>query len=235
VLAASGAESTESGWSGIGFVRDSSSAVAGRSAWRSFASSATLRSPMIAVPSTTDTLSLLYWTTYVGSGFDPEPHGEVRVSRDGGATFTREGGVSGFAPVFYPEQITIGGVRGRSVQIEFGTTALPWLLDEIAVLSHTPQRLASDTITIALRPSENPVRGASVTFAWPFGTGDGDLLIYDFTGRLVWRAPVSGGADVVWDVANSGVANGAFIAVARSRAAAAAPARTSRVTLFVTR
>ena len=68
----------------------------------------------------------------------------------------------------------------------------------------------------ALRPSENPVRRSTVSFAWPFGEAAGDIQGYDFSGRLVWKTAVSADGPVAWDLNANRVPNGVYVVVARS-------------------
>ena len=244
VLAASGAEAGESGWSAAGFAVAATAVVAGSRAWQLLAGSGYVRSPVVAVPATVDTLSVVFWTSYRGDPFAPvptpdadrTPHGEVRVSRDGGATWQVEGSVRGDAPEFYTETVTLGGVAGRQVQVEFTGIDLPWRLDEIALVAHGAAGEVPATSTLALLPSENPVRGASVTFAVPNAPPGGvDVRVYDFAGRQVWRADgfreagEPGELRATWTLAGSDVANGVYIVVARGGG------RTVRQKLFLTR
>ena len=80
-----------------------------------------------------------------------------------------------------------------------------------------------------LRPSENPVRGSAVRFAWPFGTSAGEISVFDFSGREVWHHTVTAGESAIWDLEASRTANGAYIAVAKSGS------KISRLKLFVAR
>ena len=229
VLAASGAEPDESGWSASGFAPTTLAAAAGSHAWSSGAATATLRSPVVPVPADMDTVSVLFWTRYSGDGFSLAPHGEVRVSLDGGTTWTLAARLSGTAEAFYTEQATVTGAAGRALQVEFRTDdGLPWSLDEIALVGHADPG-ASATVAAALQPSANPARGDRVTFTWPFATA-GDLLVYDFGGRLVSRTTVAAGAiDATWEIAASGARSGVYVVVARAGSA------TRRVKLFVVR
>ena len=229
VLAASGAEPDESGWTAAGFAPTTLEAAAGAHAWASGAALASLRSPVVTVPAGMDTVSVLFWTRYSGDGFSLEPHGEVRVSLDGGGTWTLAARLSGTAAAFYTEQATVTGAAGRAMQVEFRTDdGLPWSLDEIALVGHADPGALS-TVAAALQPSANPARGDRVTFTWPFATA-GDLLVYDFAGRLVSRTAVDAGAlDATWEIAASGARSGVYVVVARSASA------TRRVKLFVVR
>jgi hypothetical protein len=233
VLAASGAESGERGWTSVGFVRDTGS-VAGARSWRTSGSGA-LRSPAVNVPMDIDTLSILFWTRYRGNGFDTEPHGDVMLSRDGGASWSLAGSVRGDARDYYPESMIVSGVAGRVVQLEFGTSNLRWTLDEIALVTHGAAPVPTPTPAFVVQPSENPVRRERVVFSWPTGVGAGELRVYDFAGRLVWHisVPSSGTAGGVarteWNLAKDAIANGTYIVVAE------AGGRTARQKLFVAR
>jgi hypothetical protein len=81
-----------------------------------------------------------------------------------------------------------------------------------------------------VRPSANPVRAGRVTFAWPADAGAGEIAVYDFGGRRVWRRTVGAGeASATWDADAQSLANGAYLVVAR------AGAREGRLTLYVAR
>ena len=230
VLAATGAEPDDASWTTNGFVRDGA-AIAGDSAWA--AARGSLRSPPIAVPADADSVAVLFWTLHFGDGFDLAPHGEVRVSDDGGATWRVAGMVAGFAPAYYPERVDIAGVAGKTIQLEFVAEFLgtnpAWWLDEITVVR---QRVASPLAAdgpVAVHPSENPVRGSEVRFAWPF-SGAGNAAAYDAAGRVVWRARVAPDAVTVsWSLLDDPVANGVYFVVLRSGA------REARGKLFVLR
>lgn len=226
LLAVGGAEAGDAGWTVAGFAPTSDQKVAGDNSW--FASGGTLRSPIVRVPFDADTLSVVYWTRYTGNGFSMEPHGELRLSRDSGRTFITESRVSGAAPAFYPEQATMAQVAGRFVQVELEAVGLPWWVDEIAIVAHSSPPVTLPIVS-ALVPSENPVRGEVVRLQWPF-TAAGDVLVYDFAGRLVWRERVNAGTTFAeWNVAASNPRNGVYLAVAR------AGRDTRRVKLFILR
>ncbi len=229
LLSASGAEQGETGWIADRF-RTDTSRVAGLLAWAT--GTGTLTSPIIQVPSNSDSVSVLYWTRYDGDGFDVRPHGEVQLSADDGAHWTVVARVSGTAQRYYPERADITGVRGARIRVRFVgawlSTLNVWRIDEITVLAHSPPPVAGSGI--ALVPSENPVRGGSVRFDWPFDATAGELAVYDFAGRLVWRATVAAGAPTVtWDIASGGARNGVYLVVARGTG------RTLSTKLFVTR
>ena len=228
VLAINGAEPAETGWTATQFSHDSSAAVAGKYSWFT-TGGGDLKSPVIAVPASTDTVSLVFWTRYGGSGFSELPYGDVNLSVDGGATFQRVMRLEGFAPLFYPEQVTIGGVKGKNLVFDFVSNGLSWGLDEIAAVSHGAVTTTVATGTIVLRPSENPVHHGIVYFSWPFGTATGDLQAYDFSGRLVWKTGVTTGGNVPWDLNAGRVANGVYVVIARSGS------KTLRLKLFVVR
>jgi hypothetical protein len=228
VLASTGAEASESGWVPNGF-QPAPEAVSGRWAWH--AGVGRLRSPVIDVPATIDTVSVLFWTRYLGNGFSLDPWGEVRLSVDSGASWVTVGRVSGRAPVYYPERVVMSGLAGRTIVIEFVAQFFSaqsgWWLDEILVAAHGAAVVAE--AVGELRPSTNPVRSNEVHLTWPFGSAGGDLRVFDFAGRLVWATSVPGDAGIVrWDIA-SGVRNGVYLAVARS------DGRVRRLKLFVAR
>ena len=228
VLGISGAEAGETGWTATQFTRDSTFFKAGKYSWYTPAGGE-LKSPSIAVPATTDTVSLMFWTRYAGNGYTELPNGDVSVSMDGGATFQRVLRVQGAAPVFYPEQVTIGGVKGKQLVIDFLSNGLPWNLDEIAVVGHGAVTTTLTSNATTLIPSENPVHHAIVYFPWPFGTATGDILAYDFSGRLIWKTSVTTGGNVPWDLNSGRVANGVYVVIARSGG------KTLRLKLFVVR
>jgi hypothetical protein len=228
VLAANGAEANEFGWVPNGFTV-AEDRVRGRSAW--YGTVGRLRSPLIHVPENIDTVSVLFWTRYLGNGFSLDPRGEVRLSVDSGASWVTAGVVSGRAPVYYPERVVLTGLAGRTIVLEFVAQFFSaqsgWWLDEILVTAHGAAEVAR--ADGELRPSSNPIRSSAVHLTWPFGDGAGDLRIFDFAGRLVWATPVQGGATTVtWDIASQ-VRNGVYIAVARSEG------RVRRLKLFVAR
>jgi murein tripeptide amidase MpaA len=228
VLGVNGAEPADAGWTATQFTRDSTFFEAGKYSWYT-ASDGNLKSPVISVPATSDTVSLVFWTRYAGNGYTELPNGDVNVSVDGGTTFQRVLRVQGAAPVFYPEQVTIGGVKGKQLVFDFVSNGLPWNLDEIAVVSHGTVTTTATSNATTLIPSENPVHHAIVYFPWPFGTGTGDILAYDFSGRLVWKTSVTAGGNVPWDLNSRHVANGVYVVVARSGG------KTLRLKLFVVR
>jgi hypothetical protein len=230
VLLAGGAEPGDSGWTRARFTADGSPRV-GRASWRTVADG-TLRSPAVRVPDDVDTLTVALWTRHSGDAFGPSRTGTVWLSRDGGRTFPdRVLTVAGDAPVFYPESREVGGVRGATVQLELRASALTWDVDEVTLVGHLPRVDAGPNATIAFIASDNPVRGDRVRFTWPFLGTAGDLLVYDLTGRLVWRTAADGVADeVTWDVAATpALANGAYLVLAR------AGGQTRRQTLYVLR
>jgi hypothetical protein len=138
--------------------------------------------------------------------------------------------LEGYAPVFYPEQVVIGGVKGKNVIFNFVPNGLPWTVDELAVVSHGAVTTTVVTSSNELRPSENPVHRSVVYFGWPFGTTAGDILAYDISGRLVWKTTVpAGGGNIPWDLNAARVANGVYIVIARSGT------KTTRLKLFVLR
>ncbi|MEP6690437.1 MAG: hypothetical protein ABJD07_04735, partial [Gemmatimonadaceae bacterium] len=136
------------------------------------------------------------------------------------------------APVFYPERVDVTAVRGRRIRVRFvgawQTSAAAWWLDEITVVALGARAVVATAGTIV--PSENPVRSGSVRFPWPFAAQSGEMAIYDFAGRPVWRASVVAGASFAsWDVAASGTANGVYLVVAHGGG------RTATLKLFVGR
>ncbi len=228
VLGVNGAEPADAGWTATQFTRDSTFFEAGKYSWYT-AAGGDLKSPVISVPSTSDTVSLVFWTRYAGNGYTEQPNGDVNLSVDGGTTFQRVLRVQGAAPVFYPEQVTIGGVKGKQLVFDFVSNGLPWNLDEIAVVSHGAVTTTATSNATTLIPSENPVHHAIVYFPWPFGTGTGDILAYDFSGRLIWKTSVTTGGNVAWDLNSGHVANGVYVVIARSGG------KTLRLKLFVVR
>ena len=183
----------------------------------------------MVVPADIDTVSLVYWTMHSGSGFTAEPSGRVEVTSDGGSTWTDVGIQRGFAPIWYTDRVTIGGVRGKSLAFRFTALGMPWRIDEVALVGHGSVTNATVSAATQLRPSENPVRGSSVRFVWPFGNVSGEISVFDFTGREVWRRNVPSGESVIWELHAAGVANGAYVAIAKSGS------KISRLKLFIAR
>jgi hypothetical protein len=210
-LAVSGAEAGESGWVAAGFATDTG-AVAGTRRWTSV--NGTLRSPIVRVGVEADTLSVLFWNRLFGASSAHQARGEVRVSRDSGATWQVAEKFIGAANAYYPERVTVSGVRGKPVQVEFAAVGVRWDLDEIALVSHTDTRFI---LAQAIAVSANPVRGSDVYLTWPFAATAGDFIVYDFAGREVWRTAVAANAPPVrWNVAQSRPANGVYVVVARA-------------------
>ena len=228
VLEINGAERSEVGWTSTGFQLDSSFMVAGKYSWFSTANG-DLRSPVVRVPADVDTVSLVFWTRYSGSGFDQNPYAQVLASTDGGANFQPVLRLQGSAPAWYPDRATVAGVKNKQVVFRFVNSGMPWNLDEIAIVAHRPASATATAGPIALRPSENPAHRSIVSFPWPFSTPDGSLRAYDFSGRLVWRSTVTNRATAHWDLAAARVANGVYVVIAR------AGLQTARLKLFVLR
>jgi hypothetical protein len=216
-LLAGGAEPTDSGWVASGF--SLIAGVGGISAWRT-TRDAMITSPVARVPQDVDTVTVSLWSRYFTDAARPSPGIAVRLSRDGGRTFVPVLTLSGDAEGWYPESRQVGGVRGAQLQLVVQVTRALVEVDEIAVIAHLPRPLGGRDTVIALRASENPVRGDAVRFNWPFGATAGDLFVYDFAGRLVWRTRVDGGGDaagVEWPVArHAALANGVYVANARA-------------------
>ncbi len=230
VLGINGAELADAGWTANQFTRDSLFVEAGKYSWYT-ASGGDLKSPVISVPTTADTISLVFWTRYAGSGFSELPYGDVNLSIDGGTTFQRVMRLEGYAPIYYPEQVTIGGVKGKQVVFDFVPNGLPW----------EPRRnrrgLSHGTVTAT--PTGTPktcsfrrkIRciTASSTSRGRSAMQRVNLLAYDFSGRLIWKANVTAGGNVAWDLNAGRVANGVYVVIARSGA------KTLRLKLFIVR
>jgi hypothetical protein len=228
VLLANGAETSETGWTATHFAIDSSSVVAGKYSWLT-TGTGDLKSPVISMPADVDTLSIVFWTKYDGSGYSENPYGRVLLSTDAGATFTPVLRVQGAAPAWYPERVTVGGVKGKKVMVDFAPSGLSWNLDEIAIVAHTATIAVPTGSESVLKPSENPVRHGTVYFTWPFGTPAGNLQAFDFSGHTVWKTTVTNGGIIGWDIAAAGLPNGVYVVVARSGG------KTVRLKLFVVR
>lgn len=214
LLMRSGAEADDAAWSASGFGRDSSFTRSGARSWHG--TIGVLTSPEIRVPADADTVSLAYWTMHFGSGFTPALEARVDVSADAGASWSPVAIERGWAPAWYADGARIGGVRGKSLTFRFVTTGMDWWLDDIAVVAHGPVTRPPVAGKAQLLPSENPVRSATVRFTWPFGAVEGDLRIFDFSGREVWRARTAGDQALAWNVAALGVSNGVYLVVARA-------------------
>ena len=196
VLGINGAELTETGWTATQFTRDSLFIESGKYSWYT-ASGGDLKSPVIAVPADADTISVVFWTRYSGSGFTELPYGDVNLSIDGGVSFQRIMRLEGYAPIFYPEQVTVGGVKAKAARRGFRSKrAAVEDLDEIAIVSHGKVTNTVVSTANVLRPSENPVHHNVVYVPWPCGSATGDVQAYDFSGRLVWKASVTAGGNV---------------------------------------
>lgn len=230
LAAAAGAEPADSSWSLLGFSVDTAQRYVGRASYRGGGANE-LRSAKIAVPSGADTVTLTFWTRYEGDGYSERPYGVVRVSSDTGRTWTVASRLAGWAPLWYPEDVRVGGVRGKTLLFSFLSAGLPWWIDEAAIYAHASASSTSGEGSVAaLRPSANPVRGSRVTFAWPFSPKSGRVSVFDFTGHLVWHLDVaSGDQDATWDLGQQHVPNGAYLVLAESGSARA------RLKLFVAR
>ncbi|MFA6166675.1 MAG: M14 family metallopeptidase [Gemmatimonadaceae bacterium] len=231
LVAAAGAEPGDTTWKLTGFGLDSAQRYSGRAAYRSTGTSE-MRSSAFSVPAGLDTLSLTFWTRYSGDGYKETPFGLVRVSVDSGRTWAAVMRLSGGAVTWYPEDVRVGGVQGKTVMLSFLSSNMPWWLDEVAVFANGAPAVVGGVgeAPSRLLPSANPVRGNSVTFTWPFATKSGRVSVYDLSGRLVWHGDVPGGAeDVTWDFGASRVPNGAYLVLAESGALRA------RLRLFVAR
>ena len=115
------------------------------------------------------------------------------------------------------------------LQFRFSANGMTWRIDEFAVVGHGGANVAAQTAAPELVPSENPVRTSSVRFAWPFGSSAGEVVVFDFAGRAIWRHAVTAAEQVTWDLVANRVANGAYVVVARSNG------RVSRIKVFVAR
>lgn len=232
LLLAQGAEPDErTGWIADGFVAGSDAVAppAGNAVWR--AEFGTLRSPVVRVPATVDTVSVLFRARYDGSAFTERPFAEVRVSRDSARSWQPVTRLAGSAPRYVPDGVTVGGVRGAAFAVEFRTEGLPLRLDEITVVAHAGGVAppAAGGAMAPFVPSENPVRGDAVWMTWPHD-GAGELLLYDFGGRLAWRTAVAAGTPrVAIPIAAERLSNGAYLVIAR------AGGRVARARLFVLR
>ena len=233
ILSSTGAEREDTPWQSSGFLK-SPLRIAGDSAWTS--GNGKLRSPRVAVPAGVDSLSVLFWTRYLGDPFSLLPRGEIHYSVDNGNSWTLAGLVAGVAETYYPERADIVGVAGKTVLVEFtalfGSTLPSWWLDEITIVARSSAVTGGpDFITNAdFRPSENPVRSKTVRFLWPFAGADGEVIVYDIGGRQIWHTQVLNSSPAVtWKIAESGAANGVYLVTLRSGG------RVVRGKLFVTR
>jgi hypothetical protein len=224
-----GAEQSDAGWIATRFQKDSNVVLSGRYSWATSGSGGELRSPSFRVSGNADTVTLVFWTRYDGSGYDERPSASVRVSTDSGASWTPVLRLQGFAPAWYPERVTVGGVKGKPISFSFLNGGLGWNLDEIAIVAHSKTLSVPTAGGSVLRPSENPVHRGEVYFPWPFETPAGDLYAYDFNGRLVWKSKVVAGETSRWDLRGAAVANGVYAVVARSGST------TLRLKLYVAR
>ena len=220
-LATAGAESGDPAWLLQGFAIDTMQRFTGVSSY--VGTNGELRSTPIKVPATTDTVSITFWTRYNGDGYSERPFGLLRVSADSAQTWQVVGRYAGNASTFYPEDVRIGGVHGKSLLLSFLADGLPWWIDEVAVFANSsasttgPGGGTAGSAASRFKPSANPVRGSSVTFVWPFAGKGGNVMAYDFTGRLVWKHAVGAGDDdVTWDLSRDPLPNGAYLVLAES-------------------
>lgn len=220
VVEINGAESSDAGWTPTRFRQDSNVVLTGRFSWATSGVGGELRSLAVRLPAGADTVTLAFWTRYEGSGFDERSFATVQISTDSGLSWTPVMRLQGFAPVWYPERVTVGGLKGKPVSFSFSNTGLGWNLDEIAIVAHSKTVSVPVAGAAVLRPSENPVHRGEVYFPWPFASPTGDLLAYDFSGRLVWKSKVATGETSRWDLLGGGVANGVYVVIARSGAQA---------------
>lgn len=225
-LDAAGAEQPSADWAMTGtFARDSTFAHSGRFSF--MGQTGTLTTSAVMVPADADTVSLIYWTMHFGSGFSPEPSGRVEASTDGGTTWSTALVQRSSAPAWYTDRAVIGGVRNKSVRFRFVANGMIWRVDDVAILAHGPVTATAVTAAASIRPSENPVRSATVRFSWPFVGAAGEMSAFDFAGREVWRNPVGPGDVPQWDV--TAVTNGVYVVIARSGK------QLARLKLFVAR
>jgi hypothetical protein len=211
VLLMNGAEKDETGWTATQFKADSTNSIAGKFSWSTIGIGE-LRSPIVTMPADVDTVSVMFWNRY-----------------DGRASFSPVLRVQGAAPAWYPERVTVGGVKGKKLVLDFVPSGLSWNIDEIAIVAHTGTVTAPVAGANVLKPSENPVRRGTVYFTWPFSSPTGDIEAYDFSGHRVWKTTVATGGIVPWDIAAAGLPNGVYVVVARSAG------QTLRLKLFVVR
>ena len=218
-LTTAGAEAGDPAWTLQNFDVDTVLRFAGKASYRS--TGGELRSPAIKVPADMDTVSITFWTRYAGDGFSETPYGLLRVSTDSGKTWNVITRLSGAAVAWYPEDVRVGGVRGKTLMLSFFAAALPWWIDEVGVYANgTPAATDPGTggsPSSRFKPSANPVRGTSVTFVWPFAGQGGNVMVYDFTGRLIWKHAVSAtDDDATWDLSRDAIPNGAYLVLAES-------------------
>ncbi|MDQ8164206.1 MAG: M14 family zinc carboxypeptidase, partial [Gemmatimonadota bacterium] len=86
LLTISGAEPGDPAWTARSFSRDSVFVRNGTRSW--FGTGGTLTTVPVTVPVESDTVSLVFWTLYLGNGFSPYPSGQVDASTDGGNSWT---------------------------------------------------------------------------------------------------------------------------------------------------
>ncbi|MEK6612331.1 MAG: M14 family metallopeptidase [Gemmatimonadota bacterium] len=218
-LMTAGAETGDPVWTFQNFDVDTVLRFAGKASYRS--TGGELRSPVIKVPADVDTVSVTFWTRYNGDGFSETPYGLLRVSTDTGKTWNVITRLSGAAVAWYPEDVRVGGVRGKSIMLSFFAAALPWWIDEVAVFANgvlaATDPGTGGSAASRFKPSANPVRGTSVTFVWPFAGKGGNVMVYDFTGRLIWKHAVSAtDDDATWDLSRDAIPNGAYLVLAES-------------------
>lgn len=231
LAAAAGAEPGDTAWSFAGAAIDSAERWLGKASYR-LAGNSEMRSKVFSLPATLDTLSLTFWTRFNGNGYQQSPYGLVRLSVDSGQTWTTIMRLAGSAATWYPEDVRVGGLRGKRAVLSFLSANMPWWVDEVAVFANgaRPPIDGGGTASTRLLPSANPVRGTTVTFTWPFTGTSGHVRIYDLNGQLIWTHEVTAGAvDLTWDLTRQTVPNGVYLVLAEGGG------KRARLRLFVAR
>ena len=174
----------------------------------------------MTVPLDVDTVTVMLWTRYIGDPSSAEPRGTMSLAAADGTVLERVMTMAGLAPEYYPESRTIGGVRGRTLRLSLRR-------DEHAVAGGRGgdgrARAAAERAggrhggRAAAVGEPGARRQRRVRVAVRRGGAAGDLLVYDFTGRLVFRTGVQPASErVVWPLGDGPMANGAYVVIARS-------------------
>lgn len=210
LLSLSGAELTETGWTG--WVR-SGDALAGTYSWFTAASD-TLTSPVVNLSGRTR-VWLHFWTKYSGTTFAPAQRGVVQFSPDSGATWTDVHAIVGDGSQWHPVRVDLPlAANARGARIRFVSRDFVWSVDGVGFASDSTVAFQAVAAVGDLEVSENPVRGTQVVFAWPAATGAARVAVYSYLGEELVAATVAApNNEYAWDLTVRGrpVVNGAYL------------------------
>jgi len=224
VIARGGAETAESGWTGMTRV-----AGGAEGQWSWFGYDDTLTSPSIPVAGRQG-LTLYFWTRHDGSLYSPAQNGRVELQRDGGA-WLPVGRVEGSSGAWYPVAMPLPLAAGAgAIAVRFIADGMDWRIDAVAVTAQGDDVFAATASapTADVEVNQNPVRSGTVTLRWTaaggaaarvqifslLGTPVADTTLGGDPGRWVWDvrthlAPGLGAAAA----AGVAVANGPYLVV----------------------